>query len=579
VEVRILGPVEVVADGQPLELHAGTEQALLALLALHAGEPLAAERVIDAIWGDEPPPSAREMVRLYVGRLRRLLGEDAIKRAGGGYALNERRDAIDLFRFEQLRRDGRRADETGDHEAAARLLGEALAIWRGAAFGGVERAAFVDHEARRLEELRVATVEERFDAEIALGRGPPLAPEIERVAAEHPYRERLQGQLMLALYQAGRQAEALEHYRVVRKRLVDELGIEPGAELQRMQQAILQQDPTLAPPAPAVPDEAARVLARKRRRFVLVAAVLVLGVSATTVAAWLGNHSTSPLRAFASNSLGEIDAVSGALVAQAAIGGVPGPIAIGRDRVWVADGEHRLLYALDPSTLRRRKTFGLPEPAYALAAGAGSIWIGNGFDGTLTRIDSTGFVSPPFRAEPRSRGRLAVAYGASAVWVGSQDNVVTRVDARDGTTIARIRGIANPVAIAATPSGVWVAQATRAALVRIDPTENRVTRTIPLGSFASSVAIGRGSVWAVTPDDGHLWRIDQTSNAVMAGITIASQASAVVVAGGQVWVASTSTGTLYRIDPRANRIVQTLELAHPIGTLAASRDHLWVSVR
>ena len=577
VEVRILGPVEIIANGRPVELRPGNEQALVALLALHAGEPLSVDRIVDAIWGESPPSSAREMIRIYVGRLRRQLGEQAIPRRGGGYALELTQEAVDRFQFEQLRRHGTRSLEQGDAPTAARLLTEALAIWRGAPLGGIERAAFVDEEVRRLEELRLATIEERFEAELTLGRPAELIPELDWLVTEHPYRERLRGQLMQALYQSGRQTEALERYRAGRSLLVDELGIEPGVELQRLEQAILRQDETLDLAQRPSRAEPARPI-RQRRRWLILAPVMLAIAAAIAVLTWPGGNA-APLRTLPSNSLGEIDARTGTILARAPIGGVPGPIASDRTNVWVADGEHRVLYELDPVTLRTRHTIGLAQPAYSLVVGAGSVWVGNGFDGTLTRIDSSASASPPFKPEPRSTGRLALAFDAAALWVGSQDGALTRLDPRDERLIVRIGGVADPEAVAAAPNAVWVAQATRTALARIDPATNRLTHSLPIGGFASSIAIGAGAVWATSPADGHLWRIDPQHNDVTASIAIPSQPSRVVIAGGYVWVASGSTGTLFRINPQTDRIAQTINLRRPLGDLAATGDRLWVSVR
>ena len=238
-EYSLLGPLEVRDDGRTIPIGRGKPRALLALLLLNAGRVVPAERLIDELWADEPPPTATTALQVYVSKLRKALGEGAIRTQPPGYSI-ETAD-LDVRRFERLVADARRLEPS----EAAPLYREALALWRGTPLCDVDLPV----EAARLEELRLAATERWIDAELALGNAAEVVPELESLVAAHPLREAFRAQLMHALYASGRQAEALDAYRSARRTLVDELGIEPGARLQELEQAILRQDAALAPGA------------------------------------------------------------------------------------------------------------------------------------------------------------------------------------------------------------------------------------------------------------------------------------------------------------------------------------------
>jgi DNA-binding SARP family transcriptional activator len=240
-EFRILGPLEVASDDRVLALGRGRQRALLAILLLRANQVVPTERLIDDLWAGEPPPTAAKMVQISVAELRRALGQDVLRTEWPGYALAIGEGELDLDRFERLLAAARESDA---REAAA-LLREALTLWRGAPLGEFSYEPWAQTEIARLEELRLAALEERFEADLALGRASEIVGELEGVARQHPFRDRLSAQLMLALYRGGRQAEALEHYRARREALLDELGLEPSQQLQRLERAILNQDPAL----------------------------------------------------------------------------------------------------------------------------------------------------------------------------------------------------------------------------------------------------------------------------------------------------------------------------------------------
>jgi DNA-binding SARP family transcriptional activator len=250
VDYRILGPLEAWAGDRRLSLGGPRQRALLAILLLHAGEVVSTDRLIDELWGDRPPATASNAVQVYVSQLRKALEDrEAIETRPPGYVIRVGAGELDLGRFEDLVERGRGALAGGRAHDAARLLGAALELWRGPPLADLGFEGFAGAAVLRLEELRVAALEDRIDAELALGRDAELVPELEQMIRERPLRERPRGQLMLALYRAERQAEALEVYQETRRTLVDELGIEPSPALQRLERAILTQDAGLEAPA------------------------------------------------------------------------------------------------------------------------------------------------------------------------------------------------------------------------------------------------------------------------------------------------------------------------------------------
>jgi DNA-binding SARP family transcriptional activator len=244
-EVRILGPLEVWDGETPLQLGGQRQRAVLAILAVHAGEVVPSERLITELWGESPPPTASTALQNAISQLRKALGPESVETRSPGYRLGIEPSAVDSHRFEQLLRRAREAEP----QQRVTLIQDALRLWRGPALGDFAYESFAQHESARLEELRLNAVEERIEAELELGAASELVGELEAFVRENPLRERPRGQLMLALYRSGRQAEALQAYQEARRSLVEELGIEPTPSLQQLHASILRQESALQPQA------------------------------------------------------------------------------------------------------------------------------------------------------------------------------------------------------------------------------------------------------------------------------------------------------------------------------------------
>lgn len=259
--ISLLGPLTVDSESGEVVLRAAKERSLLAALALSPGQVVGFDSLIDALWGDAPPASARKTLQTYVSNVRRSLGPDVVGTAASGYVLRTAVEEVDVGRFRTLVQRGEEALRSGSIQQACEDLGEAVALWRGDPFAGVGAGTGLAAVAVRLKEEYLSALEARLAAELAAGRPGELVGELQELVREHPFRERLWGHLMVALYRSGRQADALTVYQQARVRLRDELGLEPGGELRRLEQAILDHDPSLDGPDPerASPDSGQQI--------------------------------------------------------------------------------------------------------------------------------------------------------------------------------------------------------------------------------------------------------------------------------------------------------------------------------
>jgi DNA-binding SARP family transcriptional activator len=260
-DFKILGPLEVWAGDTDVTCKGAKQRLLLSVLLLNANEVVSSDRLVDLLWGEHPPETSKAL-QMHVSQLRKSLEPGVLVTRAPGYELRVDDGDVDAQRFEAAVDEGRAALSAGRARDARRILREALSLWRGPPLADLMFEDFLQREIARLEELRLAAIETRIDADLALGGHAEAVAELEALAAEHPTRERFRAQLMLALYRSGRQAEALESYRDTRRALVEELGIEPGRDLQELEAQILAQDPELDPAAP-VPERIEELLGRE----------------------------------------------------------------------------------------------------------------------------------------------------------------------------------------------------------------------------------------------------------------------------------------------------------------------------
>jgi DNA-binding SARP family transcriptional activator/streptogramin lyase len=577
VKIILLGPFAVVNGDGEAAVGRGNERALLALLALHANAALPTDRIVDAMWGERPPASARDMVRLYVSRARGRIGERLVTEASG-YSLRATEDEVDLAEFERLRRAGSEALSTGAAAVAATHLRGALDLWRGDPLVEFADFPFAREEIPRLAELRLGTIEDYNDARLATGEAAQLIPSLERLVDENPYRERLRGQLMLSLYRSGRQTDALARYREGRRLLVDEVGVEPGPRLRELERAILQHDadltPLQRPRSDGAPPERRRP-GRRRPIIVATVAVAALGAGVTTYLVETTGAATS-LRSLPENSVGLVDVSSGRLQAAIGLPGVPVDMTASSGRLWVALGEPHAVAEIEPARKTLDTTIRLVSVPRRVAPGTRGVWVANSYDGTISRIDATTHaVGKPERLFPPTR--ISFAGGDRTLWAtGSPGNGVVRLNPRTGRVDGRIRGLDNPISIALGFGELWLASSRRA---EVQLVTGRTVRTIPIGSLPTAVTTGTGAVWAVSPADGKLWRIDPRGRDVVAAIGAGSDPTFLAAGGGSIWVGSARDGVLIRVNPNTNKVDEAIHLGRPIGGLTFDGDQLWVAVQ
>jgi len=441
-EFRILGPLEVVGEHGPITLHRGKEQALLSFMLLHPNQVLPSERLIDELWDGRPPATAPKILQNAVSQLRKSLGGGRLETRAPGYVFHLQPGELDLDGFERLAKEGR-------HE-------EALALWRGTPLLDLREERFADDARRRLEEQRLAVLDDRIDADLGAGQHAQLVPELEQLAAEHPLRERLHGQLMRALYGARRQGDALEAYRRARRTLNEELGLEPGPEMQELQRRILQQDPQLAAPLPS----RTRPSARPRRRLALLglAGALVIGAVIAGILAATGGKGRTLLAT--PDSLAVIDPGRNRVVGVVPIGGTPRGVAVGSHDIWAANAADGTVTEIDPKTLDVVRTIGIRAAATALVEAQGEVWVATGTNDTVVRIDahSGGVLGTVTLSHAPDATAYTIAAGDHTVWVGSGSDVIGINPLTHGIVSRwqyRAHGGMNDIEVA--PGSLWLA--------------------------------------------------------------------------------------------------------------------------
>jgi len=578
-EFRLLGPVEAVRDGRSLALGGAKPRALLGFLVIHANEVVSRDRLIEALWGDRPPGTADHSLDVQVSRLRKVFDQDdVLLTRSGGYVLEVDREQIDVHRFERMLEEGRRANAAGDAAAALATLSAALGLWRGPALADLAYESFAQTEIERLEELRLVAVEERIEAELALGQHDKLVPELESLTAKYPLRERLRGQLMLALYRSGRQAEALRVYTETRRQLVDDLGIEPNQSLRDLEQAILRQDPALAPPRP-------RERAVRRRRALVGVATLVLAGAAVATVVGMTRGGTENAHALAEpDSDVFLSAENGELVRAAPVRDTV-RLAFDKDAVWSISSTGDLT-RLDPSTGKEVATLGLGIKPAGLAVGEDLVWLTDRDSPTLYRIDpSVNEPLEPFKLPMKGvvtdlTGEVAV--GAGSVFVGhgafNPGAWVEQLDAKTGRLQHRfpiLAGDADHLVFA--DDALWVASTASGELRKIDPRTRQPLFMRQLQAQLCCVAAGAGYVWAASNPEGKIWKV-AVNGSILGTINLGSPVESLTYADGALWAALGDNGTAVRIDPTTDQ-TRRYELGHSVTSVSAHDGLVAAGVR
>ena len=594
-EFRILGPLEVEDEGRLLKLGGAQQRAVLALLLLHANDVVPRERLIDELWGGEPPDTARTALQVHVSQLRKLLGSDRIETRSPGYALHVEPGELDLERFQDLVAQARRLEPA----AAAGSLRQALSMWQGPPLAELEGHPFARRERLRLEELRLAALEERIEADFRLGRHAQLVPELERLVAEHPLRERLRGQLMLALYLSGRQAEALEAYRQGQRLLADELGLEPGEELRRLEKAILAQDPELAAVAP---EPRAREVPTGTVTFLFTdieGSTQLLKQLAGGYGEVLAEHQRILRSAFEAHGGWEVDtqgdsffvafrrakdAVAAAVAAQRDLAAHPWPHGGGvKVRMGLHTGEPQV-------GGERYVGLGVHKAARIGAAGHGGQVLLSRTTRELVEdelppgvtIRDLGErrlkdVDRPERLSQLVIDGLPSQFGA----LNTLDVELRRKRRRMYAGAALIGVLAAAVAIPVFALGQGSGGGTVVApnsVAIIDPESNSVTGSIPVGIRPSSVAVGEGFVWVGNFDDRTLSKIDPATRTVQLNIALQSTPTGVDDRSGRGLARERAARLV--LSPRSRRQRrrrddQDVTIRSSAGSAAFGEGHVW----
>jgi YVTN family beta-propeller protein len=576
-EFLALGPIAVRRDGQELPLGGPRQRALLALLLLHANQVVSRDRLIDGLWGETPPPTAAHTLDNYISRLRKLLGDGRISRRAPGYVLHVQQGERDLDRFEQAFEAGREQLARGGASEAAQTLRSALAVWRGPALADVLYEPFAHEEAARLEERRTMAHEERIEADLELGRSAELVSELEKIVREHPHRERPLAQLMRALYRAGRQAEALAVYQAGRRRLADELGLEPGPELQGLQRKILDHDPALAATPAGPPRRRKRRWLQPGRRVTAGAAVAAV-VASAGIWVMLGTVGTGASNDIATSSK-LVRLGSGASSHDVELDSAPAAMAAGDGSIWLAEPNEGRVTRVDLATGATSDRVPIGESPSAIAIGGGSVWAASVPGDTLTRIDpASGTVTQ--RIPLGGARAAALVWSGSALWIADvTSNALIGLDPTGHRSRRTLPLPLRPSALAPGNGVMWVADYDGASIAQVELRGGRTVTTTHVGNGPAALAVGFGSVWVANALDSTVSRVDPTIGKVTATITVGSGPGAIVAAGGSVWVANLYAGTVSRIDPDRNKVVRVVPVGGGPTALAAAGAKTWVGVR
>ena len=612
-EFRILGPLQVLADDRQVALGAAQQREVLAILLLQRGEVVSVDRIVDELWGERPPDRATKTVQVYVSRLRKALGDGVLVTRDGGYGLELNGASVDADRFSRLADEGRKALDDGDPRTARETLSAALDLWRGHPLADLAYESFAQNEAARLEELRLVALENRAEADLALGHHAELVPELEALVREHPTRERLRAALMLALYRSGRQVEALERYRDLKRTLDEELGLEPGPRLQQLERSILTHDPAIEAPPARGP---VALLRRRRRGGMLVAlgGALLLAAAIAAVPLRTGGGATETPARVLPNSLVRVDPDTLEATNVARVGSAPDLVVAAGGFVWIThhifreagsarvrDAGDRTLKRVDPETGEVETVGGGLAPCGLAPDPSGDVWVANCFgsggrDPNVVRVDAkTLHFDATYRVPEEDVPAAAVytvyrglAYGGGSLWVGGLDvpkyATVTQVDPQSGEQRAT-RAPSTALAWADTSGDLWASNFGQGTLTRLDASTRAVETVKVLGPYASAahILVDGETVWVADWDHPRVERLRAVGprRPRLVELPVRDFGTGVwqiAAGGGYIWATTPGDGALWRIDPKTNKVKRIPLPYPPIGVTATDGD-VWVTVR
>jgi YVTN family beta-propeller protein len=609
VELKLLGPTEVVIDGVRPALGGPRQRAVLADLALHAGRPVVTAQLVDDVWGESPPASATHTLEAYVSRLRQVLQvpgtPPVLVKRGSGYLLDVDESDVDALRFGALAAQGRAALERDDVSTAEGLLSSALALWRGPALADIRDAAFAVSAAQWLESDRLGLIETLVDVHLRLGHHHEAISDLEEAIRAEPFRERFHAQLMTALYRSGRQADALASFQRARN-LLGELGLEPGRELRDLERAILLQAPgleavTLArrqPPAGATaaldgppgdaPAYPSTVSVGRRRRFwarghsrrwtagVCLLALVVAGLVAFGSSKLGGSARPAPV-AVAAVGVSELTAAHDRIARSLALPGEPGSAVFGDGSVWVTSPEADALYRIDPATGSIDDTIPVGAGAGALVIAGSDVWVVNTLDGTLSRVDvATDKVVQTVAVGPEP---TEIAVGDGSLWVADASaSTLTAIDAATGQVRHTVPLSVPPYGVAFGAGSVWLSNQGDDSITRLSPKGGPAVR-LPVGAGPTAVVFGLGSLWVANGLDSTVSRINPATDAVAATIPVGDGPDALATVGDSVWVADRLSSTLTRIDAGTDGPTKSIPIGPSPVAVCATGSGIWVATQ
>ncbi|MEJ7567014.1 MAG: BTAD domain-containing putative transcriptional regulator [Gaiellaceae bacterium] len=587
-DFRILGPLEVEENGRSLAPSGRKARALLAVLLIHANEPISADRLIDEVWGEELPENAAKSLQIQISRLRKTVGGERLRTgARGGYELVVHSDELDRDRAVTLVERGRALLEDGKAADAGSAFADALALFRGRPLEEFAREAFAHAEIERLEELRLSASEGVFESELSRGRGARIVGELESRIAETPLRERLREQLMVALYQAGRQADALAVYAEARRAFAEELGIEPGPTLRELERRILNQDSTLRPRL----DILQRRVRPKGRALALLGAAALAAVAAA-VAIGFASRSSNPALTLPPRSLGVLDPRTLEVRAVVDLDAELADVAIGRKAVFIALPGRRSVMALDPDT-NASTTLGTAVRPGRLAAGRDGLWLLDTRSRRVALLGSTRIYELGEAPSPGTAPLDAIAADHRDVWLAELDaEYVYRLDRRTGRSSAIDNGGSDSFfdgaaqrALAIGAGSLWASNPVTTAfsndrlgrISRIDLRTGEVTARVRLPAPPLAIVADADAVWVSLERGQDLWRIDPRDEIAAAAVRLAEPVAALALGEGAVWALGEG-GTVSRIDPTTNAVTEQVDLGRGIA-IAAGHGGVWVVSR